>query len=1261
VPHDFSHRFVILCCLLTLLYRVSNAQVADFSADITSGCFPLTVNFSDASTGSPTGWAWDFGNGNSSPLQNPSAVFSAPGLYTVKLTVTKGGASNTKTVTAFIKVYGPPDVNFSFDRPTGCAPLTVRFQDLTSATSGAITNWFWTFGDGGTSQSQNPAYLFEQPGEKSISLKVRNVHGCEATKVLDAPLEVRGPVARFTPSATAICTLPALFAFTNNSTGDGTLSYEWFFSKDEMVTTANPTHAYHSAGSYVVTLRVRDASGCQDLVDLTVHAGNDDAVDFNASPTLACPGQPVTFTATSADPIASHEWAFDDGSTQTVMSPTFTASGNISSYNVTLTAQLLNHSCKSVKTKKIELVRPSVASFEKSLDCNMNLLLLNTSSHANRVEWYINDILLSTANKFTSPNHLPGPQTVKLIAYNAAGCAYEKEEVITLMTTPIARFTPNKSFTCKPGEKELAGCAPFTIEFVNTSTSTASTTWLWDFGDGSTSTAIEPDHTFTTKGTYQIKLTASNPNGCSTTAAATVKVSDAAPLPDFEVDKTLVCPGEIITFTDKSQNAEAWCWDFGDGWGAEGPIVAHGYGLPGTYTVTLTAKNGCSGVIKREHLITVKNPSIVFEFTKSCENPFVVELKNHSSNYDELEWDFGDGATSTQYDVPNHVYASEGEYLLKLTGRSYSTGCVATAVLPLTIQAVSADFSVDPAQQCAGQPVRFTDMSHAAVKWTWTMGPYTSRSKNFSAALFTPGDYVASLEVKDSDSCVAVKTVPIEVLNMKGDFSFSASSTCDEFIVDFRDESAGTPQPTSWLWEFGDGQSSTDQHPVHAYTSPGDYSVVLKISNAEGSCTFAKEDAVSFVLPAPGIAVAKSKFCLGETVTLANTSVNASGFTWLLGDGRSSSELSPQVVYAEPGSYSITLTVIDKYGCEKQVVKPNFVTIVKPVADFSVDKTSGSCPPFTASFQDKSAANIVSWQWAFGDGKTSTLQNPVNIYAVPGSFNVKLDVTDVNGCTASKEASQFVTVGGPSGLFAMEGWGACDSKKVAFIANSKNATKMTWDFGDGVVKDETATSLEHEYNSTGTFTPSLLLTDANGCKVLAVGSAEIIIRDTTSITTHVSPGCVFAGDPLRLVGETETDDALAWVWTVAGTQVAVGENTQTSFSEPGHYVLIGYAMNDFGCFSSVSTDVYVQGPISSVPNVITPNGDGYNQHFTFDGLDHSEWDLDVINRWGREVYTEKNYKGNWDGGDVPAGVYYFVLRNALCEGLDVKGVVSVVR
>jgi gliding motility-associated-like protein len=1255
-PHLVALFRVALCFTTGL----SVAQVADFSADVTAGCFPLTVNFTDTSTGSPTTWAWDFGNGNSSPLQNPSAVYSSPGTYTVSLKASKGATSNTKTSIAYIQVYGPPDVDFSFDINTGCAPLSVNFDDQTTATSGTLANWFWTFGDGGTSQATNPTHIFEKPGPMSISLKVRNQYGCEQTKVVDAAIVVKGPITEFTLSSPAICSLPATFSFTNTTSGEGALNYQWDFGDGQASSEVNPNHTYNIAGSYDVMLTTRDASGCSISTRHKIYAGSDDGVDFTTSPSPVCPGQEITFSSVSADPIASYDWTFSNGSTSTLINPK-TSYVEPGVYQVTLSAQLLNHACASVITKTIEIIEPAAPSFDKYLDCDLNLRLANTSSGSTRVEWYINDVLMSTSIKFSSPIHLPGNQIVKLIAYNAAGCAYEKTETVTLMKTPVARFTPNIMYTCKPGIPTTAGCAPFSVNFVNGSTANAATAYIWDFGDGNTSTQLNPTHVFTTKGIFEVKLTAYNPNGCSTEAKAIFKVSDTMPNADFEVNKTIACPGEPITFTNKSLNAESWCWDFGDGWITEGKDVVHGYGGPGTYTVTLTAKNGCQDVLVRTNLITIKNPLITFSFVKTCEDPFNVQLTNLSANFDELEWNFGDGQTSTTYDVGSHHYASEGDYQLTLTGTNHASGCTSTAILPLTIQKVNADFSVNTTKPCVGVPLTFTDQSHAAVKWSWKLGPFTSNQRNFGETLFTPGNYTALLEVKDSDSCVAKKELPIDVINMKGDFSFTATSTCNNLIVDFQDGSTGTPAPTTWLWEFGDGFTSVDRNPVHAYSQPGEHTIVLTISNSEGSCAFTKERAVDFRIPIPDFAVEPGKFCLGETIILANTSANASLFKWFFGDGRSSDSQSAQISYDEPGNYTITLFAKDEYGCELRTVKQAFITVVKPVADFSVDNTTGSCPPFTATFQDMSASEITQWKWTFGDGKESTLQSPVNIYATAGIFNVSLNVTDAYGCTASKEVSQFVKVGGPSGSFNAQGAGSCTSQTVTFSASVLNTSKMTWDFGDGVVMNKTEPTLTHEYNSTGSFTPSLLLTDANNCTVLALGPGEIMIRDTTDITATVSPECVFQNDPLSLSADTESADGVTWVWAIDGIAVGNIEDLTIAITEAGVHEIKVVALNDLGCQSEVSTTVHVQGDIAVIPNVITPNGDKWNQTFDFSGLEHSEWDINIVDRWGKTVYEEKNYKGTWDAGGQSAGVYYYVLQNTLCKDLDYKGVISVVR
>jgi gliding motility-associated-like protein len=437
--------------------------------------------------------------------------------------------------------------------------------------------------------------------------------------------------------------------------------------------------------------------------------------------------------------------------------------------------------------------------------------------------------------------------------------------------------------------------------------------------------------------------------------------------------------------------------------------------------------------------------------------------------------------------------------------------------------------------------------------------------------------------------------------------------------------------------------------------------VVLHISNTEGSCAFTKADAVDFQIPIPNFSIEKTNFCINEPITFANTSERGAAFEWFFGDGQTSQLQSPEITYNVPGPHSVALFATDAYGCEQKIVKPGIVNIVNPVADFSVDENTGTCPPFTAAFKDLSTPEIASWQWTFGDGKTSTAKDPVNIYITAGDFNVLLEVTDVNGCLASKESPQFVKVGGPSGSFETSIASSCTNQAVTFDASTINAVNMTWDFGDGVVLDQVENVVTHLYNSTGTFKPSLILTDANGCRVTATAPTEVVVRDTTVIKTIITPDCLFRGDALQLAGQTETDDVLAWTWTIDGITAGQAEDISVIVDEPGAHEVTGYATNEFGCTTSVSRQIHVQAPIDLIPNVITPNGDQWNPTFDFPGLDNSQWDISIVNRWGRTVYEKNNYTGTWDGSGLPTGIYYYVLRNTLCEGLNYKGYVMVAK
>jgi PKD repeat protein len=156
----------------------SESPDANFTGSPRTGTAPLTVNFSDTSTGSPTSWAWTFGDGTTSTVQHPSHVYSAAGTYSVTLRATNSSGSDTITKTDYISVSPaqPPDANFTASPTSGTTPLTVNFTDTST---GSPTSWAWTFGDGGTSTAQHPSHVYSDAGTYSVTLTVTNSLGSD--------------------------------------------------------------------------------------------------------------------------------------------------------------------------------------------------------------------------------------------------------------------------------------------------------------------------------------------------------------------------------------------------------------------------------------------------------------------------------------------------------------------------------------------------------------------------------------------------------------------------------------------------------------------------------------------------------------------------------------------------------------------------------------------------------------------------------------------------------------------------------------------------------------------------------------------------------------------------------------------------------------------------------------------------------------------------------------------------------------------------
>jgi PKD repeat protein len=274
--------------------------IAALSANVTSGTAPITVLFSDKSTGgTPTSWAWNFGDGASSTTRNPVHVYGKAGKYTVSLTASNAAGSNKATKSNYISVtvLVPPVTAFSATPIPGSTPLKVTFTDKST---GVINAWNWNFGDGASSVEKNPVYTYSKVGKYTVSLTASNAAGSNklTRSTYITVTALKPPVAAFSVSSTS-GNAPFKVTFTDKSTGTPT-AWSWIFGDGNTSTQQNTDHTYGGAGKYTVSLTASNAAGSNTLTRsgyINVVAPRKTPVGaFSASPTSGKAPLKIQFT-----------------------------------------------------------------------------------------------------------------------------------------------------------------------------------------------------------------------------------------------------------------------------------------------------------------------------------------------------------------------------------------------------------------------------------------------------------------------------------------------------------------------------------------------------------------------------------------------------------------------------------------------------------------------------------------------------------------------------------------------------------------------------------------------------------------------------------------------------------------------------------------------------------------------------------------------------------------------------------------------------
>ncbi|RYZ55303.1 MAG: PKD domain-containing protein, partial [Chitinophagaceae bacterium] len=692
-----------------------------------TGCIPLAV--SPTATLAPgqtiTRYQWNFGDGATSSLANPSHTYIKAGNYTVTLVATTaGGCTDTVVIERAVRVGEKPKAAFVNEPKVVCA---YEMDYFTDKSTGAPDQWLWDFGGGMYSTAQHPVVPFSDTGYHTVTLIAYN-NTCADTIVIPNAVYVNPPASIFTHIND--CQNPYTKKMVDESLG--AKSWLWEFGDGNTSTEQAPTHTYAKPGTYTVKQTVTNGT-CTHASFRTIRV-MDEKAGFTTTDTILCRNQVAAFRAQGINSanIAAWHWDFGDGTSSASVQTathTYTKTG---SYAVTLTiTDLLG--CKSSYTVPVTVYGPTAAFkplvTESCLQDN-RISFEETSATDGRHAivkriWNYGDATIDSiaAAPYQHRYAAAGSYNIGLTVVDAYGCRDSKTlPAAVLIAKPEASFGVNDTLTCT-GKS---------ISFTNSSKG-LSPTYAWSFGDGATATSATPVHAYNKTGVYTVTLVATDKLGCKDSVTKKNLVTISFPKARMAVSDSIgTCPPLLVKFTNLSTNYTAISWDFGDGTNSRLDTPSHFYTAPGTYIAMLvaTGPGGCTDTAYQK--IVVKGPSGSFTYSPlvGC-TPLQVNFTASTKNSTSLVWDFSDGSTvPSQGKTISHTYVTAGDFVPKLIV-SDDAGCSIPILGKDTIRVVGVTtaFALSASQFCDNGQVQFTNQTVSndyITGYRWQFGDGTT-------------------------------------------------------------------------------------------------------------------------------------------------------------------------------------------------------------------------------------------------------------------------------------------------------------------------------------------------------------------------------------------------------------------------------------------------------------------------------------------------------------------------------------------------------
>ena len=926
------------------------------------------------------------------------------------------------------------------------------------------TKFTWNFGDGSVVSDTIQHFKFHtytKAGDYRIILRVVNPSGCllEDTQFIHVGFKmdmylsrkfvcVRDTIAfqedcRYYPTGSSPS---GLFSNTTRATaGKEKCWYNLDDGKGYNYIASNFKVVYNSPGIYNLSLIAKDSAGCYDTFQniQQVQVSGLYAGFTSPADTFLCP-QSVKLTSTASTTDTSkrtlsgdiiNDYTYDLGPQfAKIKFPNPTKFLNTGTYKITQTVRN-NRGCIDSFKKTIMVVGPT-AKYEiisDSIGCSpLNVVFKNKSTYGTNYIWQFNDINNNNLNTTSD--------TSVSLKYTGYGDFYpylvaRGTFTINGSTNVCSTIYPDTSlaFKHKITVWELqkmnfywyTDCKQLATSFYNYTTIKTGylKSFIWEFGDGTSSTKENPFHQWKDTGYYRVKLTVYSDKGCSDTIVKYVKVS-FAPVPSFTV--TSNCIGETSQFTDQSisvgDKIQYWYWDLGNGIASGSQNPSEKYLTDKTYTVRLYVSNtaGCTENISKEYTIWSR-PVVLFANNPKCDKN-TISFINNSTGKQALAsqiWYRGDNTKAITYN-DTHLYASHGFYTTKLVVTT-EKGCKDSLSKTTTVYPnPTAKASVDDSAQCLTQhtfnmkDVSTIPWTNLSSKWTLSNG-VTSTSKLFKYRFVLDGYYTSKLVSISNYGCKDSVIFPIRVKpSVIPDYTVNNIPQCfnvNQFT--FTEGSTLNKGTYTYRWEYGDGNKDSGKTVKHRYTDTGLFYVRL-ITKTNLNCLDTMIKTVR-VLPMP-----KAKFSVPDTnQCLSTNKYNISNNTtinwgklsayWTFGDGSNSLVYSPSKSYAAIGRYLVTLYAKSNFGCG-DTTSQYFRVNVMAKPSFTVNDSDQCYSQNVFKFTNTSTitTGTVTAKWSFGNGNNSTTYNPTYTYPVYGNYIAKLRAVSNYGCTDSITKSIIV-------------------------------------------------------------------------------------------------------------------------------------------------------------------------------------------------------------------------------------------------------------